>query len=111
MNMQQCIEACNRCHQVCIETMNHCLEKGGKHAAADHIRTLADCAEICQTSANFMMRGSNLHASTCRACADVCEACAKSCDAMADDDMMKRCAEVCQRCSESCAQMAGVAAR
>jgi len=61
MDMNQCIQDCIRCHQVCIETINHCLQKGGKHAAAEHIRTLADCAEICQTSANFMLRNSELH--------------------------------------------------
>lgn len=107
MTMEQCIQECNRCHQVCIETIKHCLEKGGRHAAADRIRTLADCAEICQTSANFMMRGSELHMSTCGACADVCERCATSCDSMADDEMMKRCADQCRRCAVSCRGMSG----
>ena len=32
---------------------------------------LLDCAEICQTSANFMLRGSPLHTNTCAACAIV----------------------------------------
>jgi hypothetical protein len=87
----------------------HCLEKGGRHAEPQHIRLLLDCAEICQTSANFMVRGSDLHAATCRACAEVCERCADDCERMADDEMMRRCAEICRRCAASCAQMAGAA--
>ena len=33
------------------------------------IRTDLDCADICHTAANFMLRGSDLHAHTCAACA------------------------------------------
>jgi hypothetical protein len=77
---------------------------GGKHAAADHIRTLMDCAQICETSADFMVRGSDLHAHTCAACAAVCEACAVSCERLGGAEM-KRCAEECRRCADSCRAM------
>jgi len=107
MDMQQCIQECLQCHRVCTETLTHCLQKGGRHASPDHIRTLLDCAEMCQTSAHFMLRNSNLHPLTCGVCAETCEACATSCDAIADDDMMRRCADVCRRCAESCRQMSG----
>jgi hypothetical protein len=30
---------------------------------------LLDCAEICQTAANFMLRNSELHSRTCAVCA------------------------------------------
>lgn len=59
--MKQCIEECLDCHSICLETVTHCLEKGGRHAESNHIRLLLDCAEICQTSANYMLRHSNLH--------------------------------------------------
>ena len=36
--MQECIEHCTRCHAICLETVTHCLRKGGRHAEADHIR-------------------------------------------------------------------------
>ena len=61
MDIQQCIQDCLRSQRVCVETFTHCLEKGGKHAAPEHIRLLLDCSEICQTSANFMLRNSELH--------------------------------------------------
>lgn len=107
--MQRCIEMCQECHTVCLQMIGHCLEKGGKHAEPDHIRLLIDCSEICLTSANFMLRGSELHTETCRACSVVCERCADDCERMADDAMMRECAETCRRCARSCAEMAGAA--
>jgi len=103
--MRTCIEECTRCHAICVETTQHCLQKDGQHAEARHIRTMQDCAQICATSADFMLRGSELHVNTCAACAEICEACAKSCEQMADDEMMKRCAEACRRCAEECRKM------
>jgi hypothetical protein len=35
-----CIDACQSCHAVCVETTAHCLTMGGRHAEAEHIRTL-----------------------------------------------------------------------
>jgi hypothetical protein len=109
--MQHCIELCQKCHDVCLQTVQHCLEKGGRHAEAAHIRLLLDCVEICQTSANFMIRGSDLHMETCRACAEVCERCAADCERLGDDPKMRECAEICRRCAESCTTMAGAAVR
>ena len=104
-DMQACIEACTRCHQVCLDTVTHCLEMGGRHADAAHIRMLLDCAEICQTSANFMLRGSDLHARVCALCAEVCERCAQDCETF-EEDFMQACAQECRRCAESCRRMA-----
>jgi hypothetical protein len=106
-DMHRCIENCTQCHDICAETIQYCLQEAGKHASADHIRLLLDCVDICRTSANYMLRGSDLHMETCAVCADVCERCAKSCEAMGDDATMRRCAETCRRCAESCRRMAG----
>lgn len=105
--MRDCIQECQSCHAVCLETVSHCLQKRGEHAEAEHIRLLLDCVEICQTSANFMLRGSDLHVRTCGVCAEVCDRCAEECERMADDEMMRRCAEACRQCAASCRQMAG----
>ena len=105
-HMQRCIEACTTCHGVCLETIQHCMKMGGKHAEPNHIRTMMDCAQICATSADFMLRGSDMHAMTCGVCAEVCERCAQSCESMGDDEMMRRCAEACRMCAQSCREMA-----
>jgi hypothetical protein len=110
--MQDCINECLNCHSICLETVTHCLQMGGKHAEASHIRLLFDCAEICQTSANFMLRGSDLHGRTCAVCAEVCARCTDECERMgAEDEMMRRCAEACRRCAQVCQSMSsGMAA-
>jgi hypothetical protein len=106
--MQECIQTCFDCHKICLETVAYCLGKGGKHAEAAHIRLLLDCAEICQTSANFMLRGSDLHGRVCEVCAEVCQQCATDCGRIGTDaPQMKECAEICRRCADLCRQMAG----
>ena len=107
--MSACIIECSGCHDVCLMTVTHRLQLGGRHAEPEHIRLLLDCAEICQTSANFMLRGSNLHVYTCAVGAEVCERCAKDCERFPDDEQMQACAEQCRRCAESCRKMAGMA--
>jgi hypothetical protein len=105
-NMQECLENCQECHAICTTTAQHCLSMGGKHAEPAHIRLLLDCAQICQTSADFMLRGSDLHPMTCGTCAEVCTRCAESCERIGKDDAhMQKCADMCRRCAASCHQM------
>ena len=95
--MRQCAQLCANCHQVCLETIQHCLHMDGKHAEPHHIRLLADCTQICQTSADFMLRGSDLHKLTCGVCAEVCQRCAEDCDRIGGgDQQMKTCADSCR---------------
>jgi hypothetical protein len=128
-SMRECIDNCTRCHNVCLETFNYSMWLGGSYSESVHLRLLLDCAEICATSANFMLRGSDLHRETCRVCAVVCENCATDCERYAVpgtgagapmsrhsgpphvskenmDEQMKYCAEVCRQCASSCRQMA-----
>lgn len=103
-----CIETCQQCHNICLQTaLTHCLKMGGQHTAEEHFRLMMNCAEICQVAANFMLSQSSLHHAICSACAKVCEACAKSCEPILD---MQECALVCRKCADSCAEMAKNAA-
>ena len=104
-DLLHCIEVCIDCHKACTQTVHYCMQQGGMHAEPEHLRLMLDCAEICQTSANFMMRGSDLHVHTCAACAEVCTRCAESCARMGDDLRMAACAEMCRRCADSCHHM------
>jgi hypothetical protein len=106
--MTECIQNCQDCYAKCMETVQHCLTMGGKHASTDHISTLLACAAICQASATAMLVGSKHHHETCRACAAICKACEKECRAMGQgDDTMMECAEACAACARSCEEMAG----
>lgn len=105
-DMQACIEACNRCHQVCLQTaMNFCLSQGGNHVEPSHFRLMMNCATICETSANFMLSGSDYHQRVCGVCAEICEACAADCESLGD---MDDCVEACRSCAASCRQMAEI---
>src|SRR4051812_26013067 len=108
--LQHCIQECLSCHTICLATVSYCLQKGGEHAAVQHIRLLLDCSDICQTSASFMLRGSEMHKGTCAVCAEVCERCADDCERLGDDAAMHNCAAACRRCAESCRWMATSAA-
>lgn len=102
--MEKCAAICLDCYKTCNETLQYCLEKGGDHVRPSHLTLLLDCAKICQTSADFLTRGSEHHAITCRACAELCRDCADDCKQMPDQEM-KQCAEVCERCAQSCQEM------
>ena len=109
--VQKCIDNCLDCYRICTETANHCLTLGGAHADAKHIRLLLDCAEICQTSADFMLRSSDFHARTCAVCAEICKRCGDDCVRLGQGDgLMKACAEACRRCAETCQKMGAMAA-
>jgi len=66
---------------------------------------MTDCIQICQAAADFMRRGSAMHAWVCGACAAVCRACATSCRDLGGDHML-RCAEACDACAAECEKMA-----
>ncbi|KAA8696207.1 four-helix bundle copper-binding protein [Pseudomonas proteolytica] len=84
--------------------MTHCLEAGGKHLEAEHFRLMINCAEICQTSANFLLNGSTFHHHVCGVCAEICDACVKSCEQVGG---MEDCVRACRECAEICRKMAG----
>ncbi len=105
--MQRCIELCQSCHASCLTTASHCLEMGGEHASSSHINTLLDCAATCVMSADFMLRGSQMHGRTCGVCAEACERCAQDCERLANgDQQMLDCAAICRQCAEACRMMA-----
>lgn len=105
-SMSACIDTCTDCHRTCLQTVKHCLAKGGQHTAPDHLGLLLLCAEICQTSANAMTLGVHQHVHTCRACSEICKACGDACAAMDSDPAMKACADICARCADTCRRMA-----
>jgi hypothetical protein len=109
-DMQQCIQHCLHCYQMCLETITFCLRKGGGFANYENIQMLQDCAEACLLSANFMIRDSNLHGRTCALCEQTCQRCADMCERISteepEDSQIKACAAMCRQCATSCGLMA-----
>ncbi|MYN17835.1 four-helix bundle copper-binding protein [Rugamonas sp. FT107W] len=101
--MQDCIDACDNCHQACLQTaLTHCLEMGGRHVEPNHFRLMLDCAAVCEMSANLQLSGSRFSSRICALCADICHACALSCLEL---DGMEECVRACEACEHSCHQM------
>src|SRR5436305_1560621 len=97
----QCIDACVDCHQVCVETVSHALQRRGDEAHLLHVRLLIDCAQVCDTTRDLMLRSSDFAHQLCALCAEVCERCAASCDRVGGE-AMARCAKACRTCAEAC---------
>lgn len=105
--LQECIRLCEACHQICLETIEYGLSIGDGHDEGDHLRLLQDCAQICQTSLDFMTRDSNLHGTICGACATVCERCAIDCERMKENHVqLQTCTTTCRSCAYSCQSVA-----
>lgn len=102
--MKSCIDACQRCHAVCLQTaMQHCLPLGGRHTEPTHFRLMMACAEVCRTAVALMLIGSPSHILQCDTCAKLCEECAIDCERIGD---MEECVAACRACAEECRQMA-----
>lgn len=100
-NLEECIQHCLHCHHICLETaMSRCLPSSGQDTGQEHFRLMMTCAEICQTCANLMLSGSDLHPLICGVCAEVCRRCATSCKTMGG---MEECVRACEACAASCA--------
>ena len=102
--MSRCIEMCLSCYRSCMGTaMTHCLEVGGKHTEPAHFRLMMACAEMCRTSAHFMLIGTPHHKHTCGECAEICTECADDCERIGG---MEECVKICRACAASCKEMA-----
>jgi hypothetical protein len=105
MTPETCIDSCWRTHVMCLGTERYCIAKGGLHVASAHLALLSDCAEMCEKTANSLLRRSSQHAAVCVACAQMCDACAKECDAFNGDERMALCARTCRECADHCRDM------
>ena len=102
------VQVMTECHDICLQTVPHCLEKGRDHAGAEHIILLLDCAEICQPAANFALRKTDRYVKTCgvyAVCAEVCERCALECQRFGGEETVQNCADVCRRCAKACREL------
>jgi hypothetical protein len=102
-SIEEGIAECMECHRVCTETLTYCLRQGKAYVEPSHVQLLIDCAQICQTTADLMTRGSDVACQMCEVAAYVCERTAVSCERWAStDSQMKRCADACSRSGENC---------
>jgi hypothetical protein len=100
---QSCMEICTQCHQTLMHTaMQYCLPIGGNHVDPEHFRLMMNCAEMCQTAANFQLSDSKYCRQVSSLTAEICEECAASCEKLGD---MDDCVLACRQCALCCRGM------
>lgn len=102
---QKCIDACKRCAQACDECFTLCLDEKDVKARTNCVKTLVECASICNLAACSMARDSQFAKDICTLCATICDQCATEC-AMFKDDHCVICANECKSCATDCRTMA-----
>jgi hypothetical protein len=102
--MRACIDACTACHHACLETESAYMRPQGRRLEVERFALLADCAEMCETTANFLLSASTRSALLCRTCAEFCDLTARSCDEV-DEPAFAACARAARRCAETCRAM------
>lgn len=100
--IQRSIDICLAAHRACVNAIGYCVEKNDEQLTSGLLRILMDAAEITQTTANFMLRGSTLHDLACNFCCEVAEKCAWQCERFEEDSVMKACAAACRRAADAC---------
>ena len=93
------------CASICTHASQYCLEMGGAHVDATHMRLLQDCADICEATTKLLLRSSPQRAQITSVCAALCDLCAASCDKLTGDAQLKTCADECRRCAAACRQI------
>lgn len=106
-SMQACIDACNSCAQACFECFEACINEPDLNARRKCIKTLVDCAKMCQTSSCMMASNSQFAKMHCSMCAEICKVCAIECD-MFQDEHCKLCAKTCRICANECIKMSNI---
>lgn len=90
-----CIVACQNCSDACLDETDM-LPK-----MVECIRLDRDCAEMCQTTLNFISRNSNYAAEMISMCEKLCKACGDECGKH-EAQHCKDCAKACKECEEAC---------
>jgi hypothetical protein len=105
--MRRCIEAASDSYSACTETLTYSLDGRFELTDPRHLRLLIDCAEVCQTTENALLRASELGQLLATVCAEACEKVAESCRRLdAADEQLGECADVCMRCADCCRELA-----
>ncbi len=99
--IDDCTQDCLNCHTVCYDAAMRIIQ-GGERRRAEHISSMLNCAELCLTTAHFLLSNSLFYTAICQVCADVCTRCKELCASMGEGES----ANACQACAESCRQLA-----
>jgi hypothetical protein len=94
--IQQCVEACRECKNYCAALAT----SGGLDSRT--IVMMKDCAEMCLTCSNLVLRESHFAAKIRKLCAEACNDCAAACEKASQGKIAQDCAAACRHCADAC---------
>jgi len=105
--LAHCIGSCVICATTCTACADACLAEEMEHDLTECIRTNLDCADVCRTTGQALVRQTQpdftLLYHQADACRFACNACAKICEQHADmHEHCRICAEACRQCEAAC---------
>lgn len=105
--LQECIQQCRECAQVCNRTSWHAYRQAGGNPQMQRVQQLAgDCQAFCDLAARMIERNSPLMVDSCQACENACTQCAEACEqAGLQDQQLAACARKCRQCADACKRM------
>lgn len=89
------------CTKACYNCFIKCLEEKDTPIMAACIKINVDCAQICQTTAAFISRGSEDSKSLMKICVEICKKCNEICSKH-NPDHCQQCADACYKCAIAC---------
>ena len=99
---QSCVLALNECRAACLDMVGNSIRMQGYYAELGHVRLLEDCARLCESTVDFLLRGSELAPEMLALCADVCRRSGRDCERFDYDQRLLDCAAACRRSAEAC---------
>jgi hypothetical protein len=101
MQNKEIVDVLLECAATCEWCADQCLNEDQLKKLIDCIRTDRDCATICRSSAELLIRDSKYSAQVIDICEQVCRDCAEECEKH-EHDHCRACADACRRCEEVC---------
>lgn len=104
--VEELIESCRDCHDICEETIFYAINKGGDLAQMDVLGVLMDCAGSTALTKKMLLRGSPYLRRMAPAVIEICESCATMCDTVPRDNYFRTCANSARRCADNLRRLA-----
>jgi hypothetical protein len=99
-----CVDACQRCHQSCLEEVTRLLETEPGASTSKVFASLVACIGILRVTAEMLLQDSDVHEEAARLCAASCRTCATLCNGI---EGMEACMKACIDCAQCCEHAAG----
>lgn len=101
------VKTIQECSATCEHMTKMMLYMPDVKNRVEQINLLRDCADICDTTEDYVARNSYFSKSIAAQCADICVTCGTECSKF-PDQASQMCAQICFNCAEECKEFSYV---